>query len=233
MSCRPTKYAASTIAALFVISVAASCGQDNNLGQSDSPPTVEDSAQPNYPPPQFTWDIPIPLDEPMLSAAQFAVESAALFPRALSEADPTARHEFNSRVIDQQAIQDYEVSPLTGTGAMTFRVVGVEQKSSHIVVSICEYDIPGVYDITEDGELVLSEPDAPYSLQQPSIRNAAEYVNGNAEISHGWIFDRRGETASKPVKPNDPEMLAKVENTCRPFAPEPFARKPPQQLPGK
>lgn len=194
---------------------------------SSAPPTTT-LAFP-YPPKQYFTEVAVPLEQPLLSAAEFALEMLVEDMRVVDPRDAeTIRPTFRSKTDPEGHTYD-NTNPFlpTGvvddTGGLTLRAVDTQKLAGDVVeVSICIYDSPGVYTLQKGGEIR-----GPVSTQPPKglRRTQVEWTNrpaadGSIPTSPRWLWVHNG--FDLPV---NQQTTASV---CDPFKPDPFIQKMPE-----
>ncbi|MFI6867320.1 hypothetical protein [Nocardia sp. NPDC050406] len=195
-------------------------------GETDAPtvgPSTTPSAFP-YPPVQYYTDVAVRLEEPLRSAAEFALEMTVGGYRMVDPRESEQfRREYRTRVdLDaDRFIEPFETPDFVDdTGGYTVRAVSAEELADGVIeVSVCSFNIPGVYWLRTDGQVV--DPEGPkVALTRPRVQ---------------WT-DRSAAIGPKPSGPRwllldngvDLKMTEEsAERECDPFKPEPFVQKMP------
>lgn len=213
-------------AALLAAVVVAACG---NPTESQSTTASTTPALPfPYPPKQYYTEVAVPLEEPLLSAAKFALEMLVEDERVVDPRDAeSVRAKFRSKV-DPEGDTHENTNPFLPTGVVddtggeTLRVVGTQGLPDGVVeVSICIYDSPGVYTLQKGGDVrgpVSSQP--PNGLRRTQVRwTNRPAADGSVPSGPRWLWVHNGFGLVVDQ--------STVAAGCDPFKPNPFIQKMP------
>lgn len=217
----------ASLAGVFIVAATLTACNGSGGGEPTTSPTTTALAFP-YPPKQYYTGVAVPLEEPLLSAAKFALEmlvddERVYDPRYAESIRPTFRSKADPEGHTRVYANPYQPPGFVDdTGGMTLRAVGAQKLTGDLVeVSICIYDSPGVYTLQKSGEIrgpVSSQP--PYGLRRTQVewtnRPAAD---GSVPPSPRWLWVHSGF--------DSPVNASTTASVCDPFKPEPFTQKMP------
>lgn len=181
-----------------------------------------------YPPVQYYTDVAVPLEEPLLSAANFALEMLVadervydprdadrIRPDFLSRTTPDGYTHGNSNPFQPKDFVD-------NTGGETLRAVGAQALADGVVeVSICIYNSPGVYTLQKGGDIRgpgLAQP--AYGLRRTQVQwTSRPAADGSVSAAPRWLWANNG------LRPGTDQWT--MASVCDPFKPDPFIQKMP------
>ncbi|MDV3125718.1 hypothetical protein M1247_12395 [Mycobacterium sp. 21AC1] len=214
---------AAAVAVVVLLSVSA-CDAEN--GPSTTTTTPSPPVFP-YPPFEIKTDVAVPLKQPLLGAAQFAVEMSVNDRLKDDPGHGAFGRRLRGNIAPDVEIADSPPIPdnyVADTGGAFHRAVDARELSEGTVeVSVCWYDTPGLYTKLKDGKVVGPDPNRPYSLQRPLVewtdRPAAD---GTTPSGPRWLWVGEARTYDMTR-----DQIAAV---CEPFKPEPFVQKMPDPM---
>ncbi|CAM4377624.1 Lipoprotein [Nocardia ninae] len=215
-----------TVFSAFVLAASLTACNGPTADNPTQPPTTT-LAFP-YPPKQYYTEVAVPLEEPLLSAANFALEmlvddervydpreAASIRPAFLSKADPDGYTRANANPYQPSDFVD-------DTGGETLRAIDVQELSDGLVeVSICIFDSPGVYTLKKGGNVQGPDsPQNPYGLRRTQVRWTNQpAADGSIPASSRWLWVHNGLDLHMNYRT--------MESACQPFKPDPFIQKMP------
>ncbi|MCP9621446.1 hypothetical protein FOH10_28905 [Nocardia otitidiscaviarum] len=186
-----------------------------------------------YPPLQFRSNIAVPVNEAEADAATTALKVEVAINNYIVSEDESYLSDIYDNVSEEG--RPYIGIPgnlIPETGGETYRAVSIEQKSgAQWVITVCDYNTPGVYEMGDDGELTLSTPTDSYSPIRYTVAMTTEASASGQKAStpRPLVVDQSTEEfAELPGQQND---LAR--QTCEPFRPDPYIQEPPERLPAE
>ncbi|MBN3459803.1 hypothetical protein JNN96_37890 [Mycobacterium sp. DSM 3803] len=177
-----------------------------------------------YPPFVIDTDVAIPLNQPLLDAAKFALDMSIDYRLKNDPREGAVARRFRSKIAPETNNGDLQSTPdiVVGyTGGALHRVVGARQlPDGNIEVSICMYDTPGLYTKFKDGRVVGPDPANPFTLLRPRVQwTDRPSADGSTVNQPRWLW--LGES-------NPPDITMRdIVGLCEPFKPEPFFQKMP------
>ena len=193
-------------------------------GQPSASTTTPTSTQPPFPYPPFEvrTETAVPLAQPLAGAAEFAADANVDLSFIYNVAEEERYRNYRSKITPEAGEHIFRIpSPYVGgTGGALQRVVAARDLPDGVIeVTICSFDTPGRYVVTDAGELVASPGEWPVSVHRPHVRWTKEpAADGSTPGEPRWLVTDRGVSGS-------PEEAAAE---CDPFKPEPFVHKPPE-----
>lgn len=160
MTCSSSTTRVSRIAvAVLVLLIAVSVGACSMEGASRDGVTTTSPISFPYPPFVIDTDVAIPLNQPLLDAAKFALDMSIDYRLKNDPREGAVARRFRSKIAPETNNGDLQSTPdiVVGyTGGALHRVVGARQlPDGNIEVSICMYDTPGLYTKFKDGRVVV------------------------------------------------------------------------------
>lgn len=189
---------------------------------SGTPPTSTMSTALAFPyaPFEIRTDVAVPLDQPLLDAARFALDMSVDARVKNDPAQTAVYNRYRTRIAPEADTPDLRAPDtfVGETGGALHRAVAADElPSGEIEVSICLYDTPGLYAMEQDGTLVPAR--SADELWRPRVlwtnRPAAD---GSTPTEPRWLLTDDGTGTEQ-------EATAAV---CDPFKPEPFIQEPPR-----
>ncbi|MDV3125717.1 hypothetical protein M1247_12390 [Mycobacterium sp. 21AC1] len=180
-----------------------------------------------YPPFEIKTDVAVPLKQPLLGAAQFAVEMSVDDRLKNNPRDTEIDRRFRSRVAPEADITDLPPVPdnfVGETGGALHRAVSARALSDgKVEISICLYDTPGLYAELKNGKVVGPDPNRPFGIQRPLVEwTDRPAANGTTPSGPRWLWVGEARTYDMTR-----DQIAAV---CEPFKPEPFVQKMPDPM---
>ncbi|WP_431949377.1 hypothetical protein [Nocardia lijiangensis] len=172
---------------------------------------------------QYYTDVAVPLEGPLRSAAEFALEMEVEHLRTVSQQDwREIRTKLRSRLAPE--VFDATFTPVIypETGGLTFRAIDAKAVGEGVVkVTMCQYNVPGVWTL-KDGQILTPGLPRPGGLEQyllfyqTVVWTDGPAMDGSVPPGPRWL------QAISPTKPQ-----ADQKAVCEPFRPEPYVQKMP------
>ncbi|WP_435591960.1 hypothetical protein [Nocardia sp. bgisy118] len=224
---RVTKLSARVFLTVLTLTACGDPGAGNQVGS-----TTTTAAPFPYPPVQFLTDIAIPIDGQLRTAIEFALETTVMDWKLLDERyREKLLQTFRSRIASDALLPSEWTNPpdfVDDTGGETLRAIGAKELGDDVIeVTICSYNVPGIYILKNDGRIESPDPTVGlYGLAHPRVQwTSRPAADGSAPSGPRWLWVDDGIDLS----PNKPRNLA--QQVCEPFKPEPFEQKMPDPTP--
>lgn len=213
-------------AASVVILVAIIASACHSTTTSGSTASTTSAAFP-YPPFQIRTDVAVPLDHPLIDAAQFALAMSVDNRLKNDPENDSIKRRFRSSLSPEADITNAPPVPDNfngATGEALHRAVGARQlPDATVEVTICAYDTPGLYAQSKSGEIIGPDAKRPFTIERPLVQwTDRPAADGSVPNSPRWLWVGQTRTYDLTM-----EQMAAV---CGPFKPEPFTQKMPDPI---
>ncbi|WP_157120079.1 hypothetical protein [Nocardia fusca] len=199
-----------------------------------------DSQARTYPPVEYRWDIPAPLEGELNEVAKFAMETVVLEKGMRDK--PELAEQYKSRVdygrftATEKELE--ETRNLWEAGGVMLRAVAVnpitppsQQFLQEWEVLICSYNTPGLYLYSdEDRENLVPDPSPSYWYRPRVVRSPTSGGEPRIAGTHNFLLTNVGHTYYTGGV-NGPNTFDGERPPCEDFAPSRLIQEPPAPLP--
>lgn len=190
---------------------------------SNRAPATTTSVNFPYPPVHDILEIAVPLDPQLADAAKFGVD--AYHTRAVAsnnQSEDLQRYYATIAADLKPTVRPLPRPDVPSTGGETFRAVrATAEPDGQVIVDVCAYNVPGVYQLGAGGTTLTPNPNPnAYGLSRMTVeKTTAESADGARPTEPRWLVTNEWiKVGLDPVE---------ERRVCEPFKPDPWVQKMP------